>query len=117
MSAAEMCGCGDGDCQTCFPKKRVRKTFSGSKGPVLGFYTSLQMTQNAMRAERINKMLDEGLRVFGDDGQNAPGKWHELDEALTPQDYGIDCRTKDGKTVRIYGYDGSEKRQKEPVGQ
>jgi len=76
-----------------------RKTFSG-KGP----YFYFEQVQNAIRAERINYMLDSGLRVFGDDGPDEPGVWHEIDEAIYPHANGIDVRTKDGKTVRIYAY-------------
>ncbi len=94
----------------------MRRRFSGKAadhpGTMFGFWTSFEQCENAMRAERINIMRDEGKRVFGDDGPNAPGNWHEIDEAITPHGNGIDVRTIDGKTVRIYAYDASEARQK-----
>lgn len=89
----------------------ARKRFSGATGPAYGFYTSFEACQNAMRAEKINLMLDEGRRVFGDIGEDEPGEEFELDEALEPHGNGITCRTKCGKTVRIYSYDASDKRQ------
>lgn len=89
----------------------MRKRFAGATGPLAGFYTSFEQCENAMRAERINRMLDEGKRVFGDDGPDAPGNWHEIDEALTPHGNGITVRTKAGKLVKIFAYDASDARQ------
>lgn len=79
----------------------ARQRFNGK------LFFSFEATENGMRANRINEMLDAGNRVFGDDGPDAPGKWHEIEEAVTPHGNGIDCRTKDGKVVRIYAYDAT----------
>lgn len=84
----------------------MRKRFAG-KGP----YLSLEQCQNAIRAERINVMLDAGKRVFGDDGPEVKGTEYELEEAIKPLDNGILCRTKCSKEVTIFGYDASDKRQ------
>jgi hypothetical protein len=86
----------------------MRKTFSG-KGP----YFYFEQAENAMRAERINKMLDSGLRVFGDDGPDKPGNWHEIEEAIEPHSNGISVKTKSGTIVKIFAYDASEARQGE----
>ena len=102
LSSTGTCSCGDGDCQLCFPK---RQTFSG-KGPCLSF----EQCQNAMRAENINKELDQGRRVFGDDGPDVEGTWYEIDEALEPHGNGITVRTTTGKLMRIYSRDSSDKR-------
>ena len=82
-----------------------RKTFSG-KGP----WTSLEQFRNAIRAETINALLDKGQRVFGDDGPDSEGTWHEIQEAIYPNGNGIDVRTTSGKNVRIYSYDSTDKR-------
>lgn len=73
-----------------------------------GPYFSFEQTENAMRAERINKLLDEGIRVLGDDGPDSEGTWHEIEEAVIPYGNGIDVRTKAGKIVRIYSMDASD---------
>ena len=64
-----------------------------------------------MRAETINKYLDEGTRVFGDDGIEGPGTEYEIEEAIEPLSHGIRVKTKCGKEVTIYAYDASENRQ------
>lgn len=79
----------------------ARAKFSGK------MFTSFEQTENAMRAERINELLDSGTRVFGDDGPDSEGTWHEIEEALTPYGNGIGVRTKAGKIVRIYAYDAT----------
>ena len=93
----------------------MRKRFDMGSGntPAIG-WGSFEGCQNAIRAQRINEMLDAGTRVFGDDGPDGPGAWHEIDEAIYPFGNGIDVRTKAGKTVRIYAYDASDKRQNDP---
>lgn len=82
----------------------ARRNFSG--------LTSLtyQESANAARAQTINDLLDDGVRVFGDDGPDAESTWHELVEALTPRCDGIDCRTIDGTIVRIYAYSAKPER-------
>jgi len=92
-----------------------RKFDLGSgRGPYLYF----EQAENAIRAQRINEMLDAGTRVFGDDGPDAPGQWFEIEEAVNPKANGIECRTKCGKTVTIYAYDATpeaaEKRLSKP---
>lgn len=87
----------------------MRRRFNG-KGPWLFF----EQAENAERAERINTWLDEGRRVFGDDGPDAPGKEYEIEEALEPHGNGISVLTKCGKTVKIYSMDASNAVQNRP---
>lgn len=84
----------------------MRRRFSGC-GPYLTF----EQCENAMRAERINTALDDGKRVFGDDGPNVPGTEYEIEEALTPHANGISVKTKCGKVVTIYSMDMGDARQ------
>jgi hypothetical protein len=88
----------------------VRLRFGAGSGR--GPYGSFQQTENAMRAERINTFLDQGTRVFGDDGQYGPGKEYEIEEAVEPLHYGIRVKTKCGSLVTIYAYDASDAKQK-----
>ena len=77
----------------------MRRRFDGNT------YFSFEQTENAIRATRINELLDAGKAVVGDDGPDSPGKEHELDEAIQPHANGIDCRTKAGEVVRIFAYE------------
>ncbi len=74
----------------------ARKRFS------TGVYLSFQEARNAIRAHHLNVMLDEGVRVFGDDGPDEEGTWHEIEEATLPRPDGIQVTTKDGKSITIY---------------
>jgi hypothetical protein len=89
----------------------MRKRFDGATGPMGGFYTSFEACQNAMRANNINKMLDEGRRVFGDDGERTKGKEYEIEEAIEAYGNGIQVKTKCGKLILIYAYDASDAKQ------
>jgi hypothetical protein len=74
-------------------------------------YFEFHQTENAMRCERINDLLDAGTRVFGDpnkDAESPKPDWVEIDEAVQPRSHGLDVRTKDGKVVRIFAYDASD---------
>jgi hypothetical protein len=84
----------------------ARRTFDLGSGR--GPFTTFEQCQNAIRAQRINEFLDAGHRVFGDDGPDKEGVWHEIDEAVRPHANGIECRTKAGAVVRIYSYDASD---------
>ena len=86
-----------------------RRTFAG-KGP----YFSFEQTQNAIRAEKINYNLDQGRRVFGDDGPETKGTEYEIAEAVEPMGNGIGVITKCGKYVTIYAHDMSDAVQKRP---
>lgn len=78
----------------------MRRRFSGT------IYGTFEMTQRAMAAESINKMLDEGKRVWGKLSPDAD-EWGEIDEALEPRHWSILCRMKDGGHREIHGYDGT----------
>jgi hypothetical protein len=88
----------------------MRRRFSLGNRPGQMPYTSFEQCRNAMRAEQINVALDEGKRVFGDDGPDAEGTWYEIDEAVEPHGNGITARTKCGKYVKIYSYDTTDAR-------
>jgi len=89
-----------------------RKRFGLGSGntPAIGWHT-FQQCENAIRCDRINVMLDSGKRVFGDDGKDEPGTWHEIEEAVEPMSHGLYVKTKDGRRIRIYAYDASDARQ------
>lgn len=75
-------------------------------------YFEFHQTENAMRCETINCLLDGGRRVFGDPSSAEPPSpktaWVEIDEAVQPRSHGLDVRTKDGKVVTIFAYDASD---------
>lgn len=83
----------------------MRRVFDGRT------YFTFQQCENAMRAQRINAMLDAGTRVWGDDGPDEKGTEYELDEAPEPHSHGITCRTKCGRNIKIFAYDASDSRQ------
>lgn len=82
-----------------------RPRFSG-KGP----YLSFQACEAAMRAERINIMLDEGKRVVATTGPEDAEIKQEITEAR-PRSTDVEGKTLTGEWTQIFGYDGGDKVQ------
>jgi len=78
----------------------MRRRFAGV------IYFEFHQTTNAIRAERLNKALDDGLRAFADPQveESPPGEWVEVEEALEPRSHGILVRARDGKNYLVYAY-------------
>ena len=87
------------------PPANQRPRFSG-KGP----YLSFEACEAAIRAERINVMLDEGRQVIATTGPEDNEVEQEITEAR-PRGTTVEGKLADGEWVQIFGYKAGEKVQ------